>query len=156
MVPRQLAAATTLVLVAVIPASAEEAGRYRMSPVDGGFVRLDTETGAMSLCSGKDQAWSCQAMGDDQSDLRKRLAELEAENNALREENRRLEDVLGLGERKAEGDGTPAEPPGPNAFNLPSEEDIDKGFDYLERMLKKFRDRMKKLDDTEQPDGRTL
>lgn len=137
--------------------AAEPSGRFRMSPVDGGFVRLDTETGAMALCTGKDQAWTCAAMADDQANLQRRIETLEAENKELREENRRLEEVLGLGEPKPGDPGKPpAPPPSAGVFQLPSEQDIDKGFDYIEKMLKKFRDRMKKLEETERPDGRAL
>jgi len=155
MVLRTLALGWAVSATLMSAAVAQETGRYRMSPVEDGFVRLDTETGAMSLCAKKDQSWSCTAMADDQAELSQRIEQLEAENKALREENQRLEDVFGLGDKRAEGGPAPSEPPA-GSFKLPSEEDIDKGFDYLDRMLKKFRDRMKKLEDPDGPEGRTL
>jgi hypothetical protein len=150
----RLATALSATLALATGALAEEAGRYRMSPAEGGFIRLDTQTGAMSLCAKRDQGWSCAAMADDQASQRQRIEALEAENKALREEIKRLEEVLGVGESKPGAAPAPAPPGG--AFKLPSEEDIDKGFDYLDRMLKKFRDRMKKLEGGGEGDGRTL
>lgn len=147
-----LAVLLTLATVAI----AEESGRYRMSPTEGGFVRLDTETGSMALCAKRDQGWSCTAMADDQASQRQRIETLEAENKALREEIKRLEEVLGVGDTKPGSGAAPAPAPPGGAFKLPSEEDIDKGFDYLDRMLKKFRDRMKKLEDGSAGDGRAL
>ncbi|MEW5965349.1 MAG: hypothetical protein AB1749_17560 [Pseudomonadota bacterium] len=151
----RLATALSASLALATGVLAEDAGRYRMSPTDGGFVRLDTQTGAMALCAKRDQGWSCTAMADDQASQRQRIETLEAENKALRDEIKRLEEVLGVGESKPGTGAAPPAPPG-GAFKLPSEEDIDKGFDYLDRMLKKFRDRMKKLEGGSEGDGRTL
>ena len=35
------------------------AGRYTMHQTEDGFVRLDTQTGAVSLCRKEANAWSC-------------------------------------------------------------------------------------------------
>ena len=40
---------------------------------------------------------------------------------------------------------TPTEPPG-GITKLPTEEEVDKALDYVERMFKKFRDRMQKFE----------
>lgn len=154
--PLRPATALAALLALATGAMAEESGRYRMSPTEGGFVRLDTVTGAMALCAKRDQGWSCTAMADDQASQRQRIETLEAENKALREEIKRLEEVLGVGESKPGSGAAPAPAPPSGAFKLPSEEDIDKGFDYLDRMLKKFRDRMKKLEEGGAGDGRAL
>ena len=55
---------------AVSVSSQEPQGRYTMSPVDNGFVRLDTETGAMSLCGRRDAKWVCEPMDDEAQALR--------------------------------------------------------------------------------------
>ncbi len=129
----------------------ERPGRFTMSPVDGGFARLDTETGAMALCKSQpkdastNSQWSCQPMGDATADLRK----LEAENKDLRAEVKRMEDLLGLNGDKPKGPDSQAErrPGGPGApFNLPSEQEVDKALSYMERMVKKFHDTMKRLE----------
>lgn len=144
----------------MVPATAQDApGRFTMTPTDGGFIRMDTQTGAMSLCTGRAGDWACRAMPDDQKKLQERIAQLEQENQALKDENRRLEDVMGLNSAKPEEGGTPgapgeAGPPGQPrpGFKLPTEKDLDQAFDYFEGMLKKFRDRLKKLEEEEKKD----
>lgn len=113
-------------------------GRYTMSPADGGgFVRLDTETGAMSLCRGREGQWACTDMADDRS-TRDELQRLRDENRALKTEVRRLEEIL-LPEN-----GPKAERPG--KLELPSEEDVDKAMTYFGRMIRKFREKLKELE----------
>lgn len=146
-------AATTAVavfalgLLATQAGAQERPGRYQMSPVDGGFARLDTETGAISICRGAKDApaaqWNCQPMGDGGADAQ--LRKLEAENKELRAEIRRMEDQLGLnGDKSRNGEKHAEERP--RGFDLPSEQDVDKALSYMERMIKKFHDAMKRLE----------
>lgn len=134
---------------AIAARSADEAsGRYSMSPAaDGGFVRLDKQTGAMSLCAKKADQWACEPMADSQQALRTENEKLAAENKSLKEQVKGMEEVFGLHDEKKPSDGT-----GPSAeLKLPSEQDVDQAFDYLERMMKKFRERMKRLEDDGKP-----
>lgn len=162
-----LASLASGLLAMAATASAEEAvgARFTMTPTQGGFVRLDTVTGAVSMCTGKEGEWSCKAMPDDQKALQDKIARLEDEVRALKDENRRLEDVLGLGGDKSKGapgsapglpppvDGGPPTPPAGPKFSLPSEKDVDKAFDYFEGMLKKFQERLKKLEEKDKGGG---
>ncbi len=142
--------------------NAETPGRFTMEPVEGGFVRLDKDTGAMSLCAKKDGAeqvdgWACVPMDDSQRDLRAELDRLKAENKGLKEEVRRLEDTFIDGKRDGTGrDSQQGGPPGglPPAMKLPSEEEVDKAIDYLEGMIRKFRDRFEEFGDKTDPDRR--
>lgn len=121
------------------PTPPDPSGRYTMSPTDEGVVRLDTHTGAMALCQRKDGVWACEDMGDSQRALVGELDKLKAENKSLRDEVEHLEETLGLNAQ--------AGAPSPRTkLALPSEEDVDKAFDYLERMLNKLQDRMEKLE----------
>jgi len=138
----------TVAWAAGTPALAETPGRYSMSPTDGGFVRLDTQTGAMSLCSNKDAAWSCKDMPESSDASRKRIEELEKENKALKDDVSRLEDA-------AAGLGPPGSEP-PKSFTMPDEKDVDKAFDYIESMIKKFRERVKKLEEKDGGEGTPL
>ena len=64
--------------------SAEQVGRFVLK--DGGqgvYLRLDTETGAISQCSHAAQVWSCKAVADDRAVLHKEIARLNEENKAL-------------------------------------------------------------------------
>lgn len=142
-----LAASLLVVALATDAATAadERSGRYTMSPTEGGFVRLDTETGSMSLCARKENKWACEPMPDGQQALEREIKELKAENDRLKDEIRQMEEML-LAEGKSPG-GPPVGSKG--QLELPSEQDVDKAFDYLERMMRKFRDRLKKLDEPE-------
>lgn len=80
--------------------TAARAGRYTMVPAEGGFVRLDTETGSVSHCRRGDASaggvWQCAAIpedviakpeadqpGDDVAALRREVADLRARLDAV-------------------------------------------------------------------------
>lgn len=146
--------AGAITAVAAAPAWAapgDDAGRYTMSPAEGGVIRLDRETGAMAFCSGSAGNWSCKEMPESESALKKRVEELEGEKRAL-EAERRLRDGL-LGGRpsaKAPGAGEPPAgdtvPAPPGDLPVPNERDVDKLFDYVEGMVKKFKERIERLE----------
>jgi hypothetical protein len=112
-------------------------GRYSMSPADGGgFVRLDTHTGQMSLCSGQDGKWSCREMADPSRGLADEVERLRAENNRLKSEVQRLEEIA-LGDRP----GTPRK-----KLELPTEQDLDNAMSYIQRMFRKFQEKLKEFE----------
>lgn len=128
-------------------AAGEESGRYTMSPAEGGVIRLDRETGAMSFCSGTADNWTCKDMPETESALKKRVEELEGEKRAL-EAERRLHDGP---QAKAPDTSEPppaadAVPPPPGDLPVPTEKDVDKLFDYVEGMVKKFKERIDRLE----------
>jgi hypothetical protein len=132
-------------LVAVAGPKTEEGGaRYSMTPTANGVVRLDTQTGAMSLCTGTTGQWSCQDMNDSQRTLTAEIDRLRAENKSLKDQLDQTDQTLGLNE------------PGPDApkpsakFTLPTEQDVDKAFDYLEAMAKKIHKRLDKLQEQQE------
>jgi len=134
-----------MVALAILPAAAcaedETGGRYTMSPTEDGVVRLDTQTGAMALCRRKDEAWACENMEDSQRILMRENDKLRAKNKFLKDQVEQLEGTLGLGENQSDA-------PSPSTkLVLPSEADVDKAFDYFERMLDKLHERMKKLEE---------
>lgn len=111
-------------------------GRYALSPVDGGVLKLDKETGAVSLCANKSGGWTCEAVKD--AGTPGDVARLESENKELKARVKALED-------DAAATGAPLEPPAPKA-QLPTEEEVDKALDYVENIFKKFRDRIRKYE----------
>ena len=70
-----------------LPAIAQEepgSGRFELQPSANGFIRLDTETGAVSHCSrGADGVWFCDIVVEDQGALGKRVDELSARVDEL-------------------------------------------------------------------------
>ena len=133
-------------------AAQEAEGRYSMSPAEGGFVRLDRQTGAMTFCTkpdaSKPEGWSCTPMGDAQQLSNSELERLQSENKSLKADKQHLEEMLGMADPSKPGATSPDTGSAAPPMKIPSEQDVDKAFDYFEGMLKKFRERMKKLQDT--------
>ena len=122
----------------------ERPGRFSMSPADGGgFVRLDTETGAMALCQRRDAEWSCREMAEPNRGLGEEVERLRAENQRLKGEIRQMEEII-VGEKRGGGERR-AERPG-STFQLPSEQDVDQAMSYVQRMMRKFREKLKELE----------
>lgn len=158
---KQLLGAAVLavtLMAAPLAASAEKAddgARFTMSPVEGGFVRLDKQSGAMSMCKKSDEGWACEPMNDSQADMRKELDKLKAANSDLKNEIRRMEEVFGLNGKAPDADsggpGPQAGGPPAKPFKLPSEKDVDQAIDYLEGMIRKFRERFEDFGDKTDP-----
>ena len=76
-----------------------------------------------------------------ESELKKRVEQLEAEARALEAEKRLRDGPLGA---PSAGDAAP--PPPPGDLPVPNERDVDKMFDYVEGMVKKFKERIDRLE----------
>jgi hypothetical protein len=131
-------------LAALAPAGAQtpmpagSPGRFTMHPADGGVLRLDTQTGVISMCRQAGGSWSCTMMPDDRAAVTDEIERLKAENGELKTAVKRLEEMNGV---PAEGTGKPRV-----GMQLPSEEEVDKALDYVQRMIKKFKDKIKELE----------
>ena len=71
------------------PAAPPEAGgdgRYTFNRVQDGYIRLDTRTGQVAMCSRRTVGWACQALPDDRLVLESEIARLQGENAALKKE----------------------------------------------------------------------
>ncbi len=123
-------------------------GRYAMTPADGGFLRLDKETGDVAMCARKGTEWVCEAVQDRTKDVTD-VAKVERENKELRERIRSLEN-----KQSGPGgvDGIPPLETPENKIQLPTEEEVDKALDYVERIFKKFKDRVQKYESPTPPD----
>ena len=136
-----------VVVCAVVFASAglcaadDKPGRYTMTPTNGGALKLDTTTGATSFCTQTGNEWVCKPTKDGEQIMRQEMDGLKSEILVLKEQLTKMEDVAGIGE--------PGKNDGPRAagkMDLPTEQDVDKAFDYVEKMVKKLRERMNKLE----------
>lgn len=143
----RLIAAMSVLIAAATPSAlaqnVERSGRYSMSPAEGGgFARLDTETGAMSICQRQAEAWTCRDMDDEGLKIRLENEVLARQNKELKAELQKLEDfVVAQGGKSGDKGDRPGQ-----QFKLPSEQDVDQALDYMGRMFKKFRDKLKELE----------
>jgi hypothetical protein len=114
-------------------------GRYTLSPVADGFLRLDTRTGAVSTCTGKG-GWVCRVVPDERAALDTEIGRLQGENARLKEQlAQRGSTVTGkVDEQLAKGDSLKKSAPGDKTerpkieLELPA--DHDKLMAWLERV----------------------
>lgn len=69
-------------------------GRFTLSPVADGFLRLDTRTGAVSTCSNKN-GWTCRLVPDERAALDIEIGRLQADNKRLKDELAQRDTVSG-------------------------------------------------------------
>ena len=144
-----------LAAVAAPPMPDAENGRYALSPVADGVIRLDTRTGAVSTCSNSGAGWACYAVPDERAAMDAEIGRLEADNEKLKAQ---------LAEREAVVTGKIDEPlpktdslkkPEPKAADgerkieipLPSDRDMDRVMSFIEqawRRLVEMANRMQK------------
>jgi hypothetical protein len=148
-VAQRIAQAIAIVIAAwclTVPAIADDTtpdtagGRYMFSKQPGGLLRLDTQTGEVSLCSQKAVGWACEAAPEDRAALENEIVRLRTENATLKK------DILARGlplpagvmpEPLAQND----EPQnGVSSLHLPSDADIDRMAAFMDRVWHRFVD----------------
>jgi hypothetical protein len=123
-----------------------EDGRYALSPVDDGVVRLDTRTGAVSTCNNTGTGWACYAAPDERAALDAEIGRLQADNEKLKaqlaareptvtgkideplpktDSLKKPEPKVADGERKIE-------------IPLPSDRDMDRVMSFLEQAWRRL------------------
>lgn len=110
-----------VVLSLATPATvAQEANaeRYMLEKSDSGFVRLDRQTGAVTLCTEDQGTLTCRMAADERAAYDEDLARLEKRVEAL--------------ERQL-ADGTAA-----RSGELPSDAEIDRSIGIMERFMRAF------------------
>jgi hypothetical protein len=86
-----LAGVALIALAAAAPAQEPAAGRFQIAPDEGGgFVRLDTRTGAVSHCTRRDGSWYCEPLAGADAGSDQRVTALAAEVDRLTKEVARL------------------------------------------------------------------
>ncbi len=137
-----IALATAILIGAVLligPAVADEpdseGGRYVFSKQPNGFLRLDTRSGAVSLCSEQPVGWACQTAPEDRAVLENEIARLQSENAALKKV------LLTHGLSLPPGMGH--EPPAAqndSSLRLPTDADIDRAIAFVGQVWQRFMD----------------
>ncbi|QDC02557.1 hypothetical protein [Mesorhizobium sp. 8] len=117
-----LAACLALMPLVAVPAHANDVERYRLEKSANGYVRMDTQTGAMSICEEKEGQLVCRVAADERSAFQDEIDRLQDKVKGLDERVSKLENSLS---QKLES-------------SLPSEEDFNKTMSYMERFLRSF------------------
>lgn len=114
-----LACASLFTALAAMPSNAEEIERYRLERTAEGYVRLDTQTGRMSMCQERDGQLVCRVAADE-------LAAYDRDVEALQARIEALEDRVAA----LEGSRTQSA--------VPSEKEFEETLSYMERFLRRF------------------
>ncbi|AZO20010.1 MULTISPECIES: hypothetical protein [unclassified Mesorhizobium] len=119
-------------LCSLVAASAysEETDRYRLEKSANGYVRMDTQTGAMSICEERSGQLVCKMAADERAAFQDEIDRLQGSVKALDERVAKLENSLSA---QLES-------------KLPSEEDFNKTMSYMERFFRSFMDIVKDMD----------
>jgi len=150
------AAAFTICLSGIAAAVAQslpdtENGRYVLSPVADGVIRLDTRTGAVSTCNDTGTGWACYAVPDERAALDAEIGRLQADNEKLKAQLAAREptvtgkideplpktDSLKKPEPKAAEGERKIEIP-KIEIPLPSDRDMDRAMSFLEQAWRRL------------------
>ncbi|MEX0956994.1 MAG: hypothetical protein WDZ83_17495 [Rhizobiaceae bacterium] len=135
--PRALFLAPLIFAAVPSAAHAQESERYRLERTEDGFVRMDMETGGMSLCHERNGELVCRDATDNESAVGAGANALSERIDAL---ERRIAALEGL-------------PPGEGANALPSEEEFEQTMSLMERFLRRFMGIVKDLDGDMKQEG---
>ena len=132
--------ATSGGLVAAQSAPDGENGRYSMTPIPEGVLRLDTRTGTVSTCTRNGSGWACYAVPDERSAIGRLQAEVEKLKGQIaagptvsgkidealpKSDPLKKEPKIAEGERRIE-------------IPLPSDQDVDRVMSFLEKAWRRL------------------
>ena len=128
---KTLAASAVLSLAVLSSALAQDADRYRLEKTETGYVRMDTTTGQMSICEEKSGQLVCRVAADERA--------------AFQDEIDRLGTRLSeLETRVVTIENSPLLKPG---NLLPSDEQIDRSLETMEKFFRKFMEVVRDAED---------
>ncbi len=131
-----------------------ENGRYALSPVADGVIRLDTRTGAVSTCNNSGAGWACYSVPDERAALDAEIGRLQSDNEKLKAQLAAREPTVTgkIDEPLPKQDSLKPATPKADAerkieIPLPSDRDMDRVMSFLEqawRRLVEMASRMQK------------
>jgi hypothetical protein len=107
-------------LIVSVASAADAPPRYTLTPSGNGFVRLDTQTGQISECTGAPANLVCKSSPDERAALMSEIDRLQAKIDGWEST-------------------TPATDQKSLELNIPDDKQVDKAFNFLERMIKRFK-----------------
>ncbi|CDN51142.1 hypothetical protein [Neorhizobium galegae] len=114
-------ALTTCALLLPLAASAQQpqTNRFQLQRTETGIVRLDTDTGAMTLCRDENGTLACRMQPDERAAYEQELDRLAKRVTALEE---RLSNI----------------PPDALPKALPSDAEVDRSLSIMEKFMRRF------------------
>ncbi|WGR71045.1 MULTISPECIES: hypothetical protein [unclassified Bradyrhizobium] len=147
---RSLAAAIAAVVAIGGQAAAQSApdaenGRYAMTPIPEGVLRLDTRTGTVSTCTKNGAGWACYAVPDERSALDAEIGRLQVEVEKLKAElatgptvSGKVDEALPKSDQLKKASPKVAEGDRRIEIPLPSDQDMDRVMSFLERAWRRL------------------
>jgi hypothetical protein len=130
------------------PMPDSENGRYVLSPVPDGVIKLDTRTGDVSTCSNGGAGWACYAVPDERAALDVEIGRLQAENEKLKAQLAAREPTVAGKIEEPLPKSDSLKPPEPKVgegdrkieIPLPSDRDMDRMMSFLEQAWRRLVD----------------
>jgi hypothetical protein len=135
-----VALALAVPAAAQAPAPDTENGRFAFSQVPDGFLRLDTRSGHVSICSRREAGWTCLAVPDERAVLEGEIARLQTDNGLLKRE------MIARGvplPQPVRPDAPKANSPPPRPsveLRLPSDAELDRVLGFMEKAWRRLLD----------------
>ncbi|MET4388732.1 hypothetical protein ABIB73_004496 [Bradyrhizobium sp. F1.4.3] len=137
--------ATSGGLVAAQSAPDGENGRYSMTPIPEGVLRLDTRTGTVSTCTENGAGWACYAVPDERSALDAEIGRLQAEVEKLKGQlaagptvSGKIDEALPKSDPLKKAEPKVADGDRRIEIPLPSDQDVDRVMSFLEKAWRRL------------------
>lgn len=134
-------------LVAAQSAPDGDNGRYSMTPIPDGVLRLDTRTGTVSTCTKNGTGWACYAVPDERSALDAEIGRLQAEVEKLKGQlaagptvSGKIDEALPKSDSLKKDEPKVAEGDRKLEIPLPSDQDMDRMMSFLEKAWRRLID----------------
>ncbi len=130
------------------PAPETENGRYTLSPVPDGVIRLDTRTGEVSSCSNNGSGWACTLVPDERAAYDTEIGRLQSENEKLKQQlaegggavSGKTDEALPKSDSLKKAEPKVAESPNKIEIPLPSDQDMNRMMSFLEQAWRRLVD----------------
>lgn len=134
-------------LVAAQSAPDSDNGRYSMTPIPEGVLRLDTRTGTMSTCTKNGAGWACYAVPDERAAFDAEIGRLQAEVEKLKGQlaagptvSGKVDEALPKSDSLKKPEPKIAEGDRKIEIPLPSDQDVDRVMSFLEKAWRRLID----------------
>ena len=132
-------------LVAAQSAPDGDNGRYSMTPIQDGVLRLDTRTGTVSTCSRNGSGWACYAVPDERAALDAEIGRLQAEVEKIRAQlaagptvSGKVDEAMPKSDSLKKPEPKAAEGDRRIEIPLPSDQDVDRVMSFLEKAWRRL------------------